>query len=489
MSILQRVSQTIAKYDLLSPGDRVLLGVSGGADSLCMLHLLLRLAPELKLTLFVGHLDHQLRGCEAEQDATYVAGICRSWGVACTVERADVGALAHSQGLSIEEAARVARYTFLAALAHRLGARAIAVAHNADDQIETVLMHILRGAGLDGLVGMRPLSSLAAAALYEPSTPEPGESLRLIRPLLEVERASIEAYCREHGLQPRMDRSNADVRYLRNRVRHELIPHLEGYNPAVRSAIRRLADILSAEHEVLRRCLEDAWAQVVTAESPWEVRYDLTRFREQPLGLQRALLREGFRRLGASQRDLGLVQVDEAVNLLRDGQVGGQAMLSGTLAITLGYGEARLAPLSCGPSVAAHPRVFGEIPLRVPGTTPLPGGHWTAKAELAGRDALPEDWGDDPHRAHFDATCVERGLALRPRRPGDRFRPFGLRGSQKIHDLMIDQKIPREERATVPLLVCGDEIVWVVGYRRGAAYPVTEATDQVLVVWFEQKGR
>jgi tRNA(Ile)-lysidine synthase len=211
--LLDLVRRYAERYALWSDGEVVVVGVSGGPDSLCLLHLLRRLAPESHLTLHVAHLNHGLRGAAGEADAQAVAERAADWALPCTIGRADVPALAVESRTSLEEAAREARYAFLQAVARDRGARTIAVGHNADDQAETVLMHFLRGSGLAGLRGMLPRTAL-------------GERF-LVRPLLDMPRSRIEAYCAASNLQPSRDLSNADTTIYRNRLRHELLPLLE----------------------------------------------------------------------------------------------------------------------------------------------------------------------------------------------------------------------------------------------------------------------
>ena len=253
MNLLSQVRKTIEEHDLLVAGESVVVGVSGGPDSLCLLHLLRHLSRAYDLTLHVAHLDHGIRGEESRVDAQFVADLARQWELPATVERADVPRLAEEEGLAIEEAARRARYRFLARVAGQVGASRIAVGHNADDQAETVLMHFLRGSGLAGLRGILPLSPLGELRLGQSERDSPlAAELRLIRPLLEVPRSAIEAYCRDQELSPRFDRSNLDTTYYRNRLRHKLLPVLETYNPNVREVLRRTAQVMAADHELLR---------------------------------------------------------------------------------------------------------------------------------------------------------------------------------------------------------------------------------------------
>jgi len=500
-SLIRQVRRTIDDHNLLLAGDTVVLGVSGGPDSLCMLHLLRDLAGSYQVSLHVGHLHHGIRGQDADDDAAFVAGLCRSWAIPCAVERADVPALARERGLAIEEAARQARYAFLGSQARAVGARSVAVAHNADDQVETVLMHFLRGAGLAGLRGMRPLAWMDELRLGAEGQqpPEPGERIRLIRPLLQVTRQQIEEYCHDHGLEPRFDRSNLDQTYFRNRLRHELIPFLEGYNPNVRQVVRRMAEVVAADYSLLRACLAEAWPQVVRSESDLAIIFDLSALRALPLGLQRSIIREGIHRLRRSLRNIDLVHVDDAVRLVRKGKVGSVATLPRRLALTLGYDQAVLAEEGFEGPRESRPRVeSGPLVVPVPGTVSLPDGdfadigrsrRWRATTWFIQREALPEDWAQnrDPYLAFVDASKVQLccPLVLRQRQEGDWFEPLGLRGRrQSLRDFYINVKIPKRERATVPLLVCGENIVWVVGYRLDARYAITPDTERALVVRF-----
>ena len=489
MSLERTVRETMERHALMPAGGVVVLGVSGGPDSLAMLHLLRRLADDYDVSLHVGHLNHGLRGADADADAAYVAAVSREWGVPCTVESADVVGLARERGrvgynVAIEEAARQARYGFLARLARELGSRTVAVAHNADDQVETVLMHLLRGAGLAGLRGMRPASRLDELRLGDEAlADEEGAPIRLIRPLLEVSRDEIEAYCREHGLRPRFDVSNLDCTYYRNRLRHELIPYLGTYNPNVRQVIRRMAEAIAGDYEVLRLELQEAWRRAVREEDDEAIVLDLEALRGLPEGLQRSVLREGVHRLRQSLRNINWVHIDDAVRVVMEGQTGAAATLPRGLLLTIGYDAATLAPAGYVRPPTDAPRLKREVTdIQVPGRAGLEGG-WALEVARIPRDALPADWREnlDPYVAYFDAERCAGPLTLRPRREGDWFVPLGLGRRQRVCDLMINVKVPRQERDTVPLLVCGGDIVWVVGLRIDGRYAVTKDTDDVLV--------
>jgi tRNA(Ile)-lysidine synthase len=477
MDLLPHVRQTMRRYQLISPGDTVIVGVSGGPDSLCLLHVLAALAPPLAARLHVAHLHHGLRAAEADADAAFVAGTAAAWGLPCTLEQADVAALARQSGASLEEAAREARYAFLGRLAAQLDAQAVAVGHNADDQAETVLMHFLRGSGLAGLRGMQPKSAL-------PDAGGSGVKGCLIRPLLFTPRADILAYCTEHGLQPRFDRSNEDTTFYRNRLRHELLPLLATYNPQIRLILGNTAAVLADDYELLRRDLLAAWPAIALEEDGGRLVLDLHAWRGLPAALQRGVLREAIRRLrAASLRNVSFVHVDHAFWLLHEGRAGDRMTLPAGLELVLGYDRFAVGDGGVDLPVNDLPLLDVEwLPLPVPGTVDLAG--WQVAMTLLAAADLPPGWQDnsDPWQAWLDADVLGPGPALRTRRDGDRFQPLGMAGRSKLlAELFTNAKVPAAARDRWPLLLAsGGDIAWVCGLRIDERAAVTAATQQVV---------
>lgn len=499
--LLARVRRYAQRFALFVPGAAVVAGVSGGPDSLCLFHLLVRLAPEYRMRLHIAHLNHGLRGAEAAADAQFVADLAERWGVPCILGRADVAALASAPGASPEEAARHARYRFLAEAAARVGAATLAVGHHADDQAETVLMHFLRGSGPAGLRGMTPRTRLDdyrlggalgdSAQMPEAGTPF-GDSRRpaltLVRPLLELTRAEIEAYCADHGFEPRVDRSNEDRTFFRNRLRHELLPLLATYNPGIRSVLTHTAEVMAGDCEVLRAAGAAAWADLVRPpELPGEVRFDLAAWRALPLGLQRATLRQAMAGLRRSLRNIDWEHVERAVWLARAGGTGQAATLSAGLELQVGYTALRIADEgSAWPVEAEAPQVSERIDLRAPGVTELDGG-WSVTVRRLRRARLPAGFAanTDPWTAYLDAGAVGPALALRPRQLGETFKPQGLGGHRsRLNEFMINAKIPQAARGGWPLLVGQAGIAWVCGLRLDEHAAVRDETTDVWTVRF-----
>jgi tRNA(Ile)-lysidine synthase len=503
--LLARVRRYASRYGLLFPGQIVVVGVSGGPDSLALLHLLLGLSSELRLDLHVAHLNHGLRDASSDEDARFVRDLAAHWGLPCSVGQADVRSM--TGGRSLEEAARLARYRFLAEVAARLGvsdsrepapgaAPAIAVGHNLDDQAETVLMHFLRGTGVTGLRGMLPRTPLSDYRLgMEGEGGEDGE-FWLVRPLLSIPRSEIETYCARYRLEPRFDRSNEDLTIYRNRLRHELLPLLEKHNPAIRRILAHTAEVMAGDEEILRAGLHAAWQEMALPGGQNEVLFDLGRWRALSLGLQRASLREAIHRLRRTLRDIHWDHVERAVWLAREGKTGQSATLPAGLMLQVGYRCLRVAAegIPWRPDV---PLVRDEIELTAPGVTLLAEG-WRVIVRLEKGSQSLLEVASDPDRgsrgaagglweAWLDEEAVGPRLVLRPRRPGDRFLPQGLAGhSVALHEFMINQKIPRDARAGWPLLEGSRGLAWVCGLRVDERAVVTAESRRVWHVRVER---
>lgn len=470
----EKVRRAISTGRLWQAGETVVVAVSGGADSLCLLHVLRTQQPEHGAHLHVAHLDHRFRGAESAAEAQAVAALAREWGLPATVEAVDVPALMAREGFSAEEAARRARYRFLAQVAGQVGATVIALGHTADDQVETVLAHLLRGSGPSGLRGMRPVSPLAPWMIEGLVLPAP---LRLVRPLLEVSRAETESYCAAVGLVPARDPWNEDRRFLRVRLRQEVIPFLETFNPRLRQALLRLAQTVAWQEEDLEAMLMAHWPALATEEGG-VVRLDLARLEALPCTLRLRALRRAVERVRGDLADLGWEAVVAAESLLAAG-VGGEVALVEQVVARREYAALAVGRAADLAAVAWWPELgAGQVPLAVPGRTVLPDG-FAVVAEVLPMAGAP--WGEaERFEAYVDAGRAGRRLWLRTRRPGDRFRPLGMAGRKKLQDFFVDEKVPRAERGRVPLVVSPRGIVWVVGYRVSEPFRVRETSRQVL---------
>lgn len=446
----------------LDPALPIVAGVSGGADSLCLLGVLRQAGYRVS----VAHFNHRLRP-EAEREAAAVEAIARALGLDFVTDSADVGGFAEAQGLSLEQAARTLRYRFLFAAARQRNAQAVAVGHTADDQAETVLMHFLRGAGLAGLKGMTWRTLLPS---FDPLIP-------LVRPLLGTWRAETETYCREHGLQPLVDASNADTTYLRNRLRHDLLPLLETYNPRIRQALVRTAAALQGDDALLSERVEAAWRQALHDQGEGFIAFDRAALDGMSLPLRRNLFRWAACTLRPGLGEVDFSALTRAAALRPTDLTGGLRLFVEGPLVYLAACEADLP-------MADYPRVDGPRPLDEPETDL--GRGWVLTLERTEReDGLAAETAPpaDPWTAWLDAGAVGAALSVRPRRAGDRFRPLGMGGQAvRLQDFFVNVKLPRRARQRWPLVCAGEEIVWVPGFRLAHPCRVTEGTRRLLKV-------
>lgn len=449
----------------------VIAGVSGGPDSLCLLGILRATGHRV----IVAHFNHKLRP-DSDADANVVEQTAARLNLASVVESGSVREFADSEKLSIEEAARILRYRFLMEQAHRFNAQAVAVGHTADDQVETVLMHFIRGAGLDGLKGM---SYRTIINMFDPVIP-------IVRPLLDTWREETVVYCAANGFRPRHDPSNASLDFLRNRLRHLLIPSIETYNPRFREAVWRTSVSLAGDHEILVNALDEAWKACVTQETADFIVFDSSALMKRPLGLQRNLIRRAMERFQPDTMDVNFVTMERISRFINNTShrsrldvSGGLHLLREGALIYIIAGDITL-PVERWPQM---PDGSHTIALQIPGSVSLSGG-WKLNCERWDRASLAVEQAmsnDDPFQVWLDASGISDALELRQRQDGDRFEPLGMDGhAMKISDFFINAKLPQRARDRWPLLCMGERVIWVPGYRPAHPFRVTDSTRQAL---------
>lgn len=476
--MLEKIAPILKNQCRLDRGRPIVAGVSGGPDSLCLLEVL----RQAGYPLVAAHFDHQLRP-ESGAEAAAVEQTAARLGIPFVLGSEDVRAAAERDGQSIEEAARHLRYRFLFDQARQGAAQAVAVGHTADDQVETVLMHFLRGAGLAGLKGMLHRIVLPA---FDPVIP-------VVRPLLDVWRAETVAYCAAYGLQPHYDPSNDSPDYLRNRLRNVLIPALESYNPNFRQAVWRTAQTLSDDHALLQEQLDESWSAAVVRAEPRLIVFDGRRLETVPLARRRGLVRRAVETLrpGLESTYAALERaaafVDDPARPKQTDLVGGLRLQREGDLIYVSFSQADL-PAGEWPQL---PEAGAGLPMPVPGEVRL-ANRWRATAEVLTASAQVREKAElngDRFGVWLDAGLLPGPLELRARRPGDRFEPLGMGGhSQKLSDLFVNEKLPERARARWPLLCSGADVIWVPGYRPAHRYRVTPDTQRVLHVVLTRPG-
>lgn len=471
--MLENIPSILQEQCGLNREQPVIVGVSGGPDSLCLMSVLRKAGYQA----IVAHFNHKLRP-DADADANVVEQTAGRLNLISVIEKGDVRAYADQEKLSIEEAARTMRYRFLMAQARRFRAQAVAVGHTADDQVETVLMHFIRGAGLVGLKGMNYRTIVRA---FDPEIP-------IVRPLLDTWREATVVYCAANGFRPRHDPSNASLDFFRNRLRHLLLPTLESYNPRFREVIWRTSRSLAGDYEILAQVLDEAWKHCVVEATAEFVAFDEATLTQKPLGLQRNLVRRALEHLHPEDPEVTYATLERAANFIADPHgyrrirmdlSGGVHLLRESTLIYMVASNVTL-PIERWPQM---PGGSDTMLLKIPSQIPLSGG-WKLNCErwnIASLAMEQAHLNKDPFQAWVDANGISEALELRVRQDGDRFEPLGMDGHEmKLSDFFINVKLPQRARDRWPLLCVGEKVVWVPGYRPAHPFRLTEATRQTL---------
>jgi len=476
--ITDKVKRVIIQNKLIEKGEHIVLGVSGGPDSVCLLSMLRELSEEWQLTLHVVHVNHHLRGSDADEDQLYTEKLCQRLDVPCHVFHHDVSALASEQKITTEEAGRQVRYEAFEIIKKEIESAEpsegtsrpevkIAVAHNLNDQAETLLMRIIRGTGTDGLAGMEYMRDGV-----------------IIRPLLNVSRSEIEAYCEAHNLNPRIDMTNLEPVYARNRLRLELLPLLQSqYNEGILSALNRLAQIAREDKEYLYEQVDKV--KDIVSQEAGICKIPRREYGELHSAVGKRLISATFKEMGLLQ-DMTAVHLDGADNLFRQGKTGDRMDFPGGYGLRISYNEGELYKVGSKPDrreEAQENRSF-VYPVPMNGDTQIPELNALLKVKILQREQCPHP----PHRDRYNVcldlagTGITDRMVIRLRRPGDYIVPLGMKGTKKLQDFFVDEKIPKAERDKTPLLCSGQEVLWVVGYRINEKYKATGATTEIVCV-------
>ena len=468
----EKILQTIEKFDMLSFNDRVLIGVSGGPDSVTLLSVLLSFKKKYNLSIFIAHLDHMLRGEESDKDVDFVKNLAQELGLLCEVKSCHLTELAHKEHLSLEEAARKYRYKFYFETAKKIKANKIALGHNADDQVETVLMRFLRGSGLEGLMGIPPMRG------------------KIIRPLIECSREEIEEYCQEHKTRYRIDSSNKEIVYFRNKIRLELLPLLsKDYNKNIKDITLRLRNIVSEVSAYLNQETELLFKEVAKQENPETVIIDLKKFAPLPLALKRRIIRKSIEVVKGNLYSISFRHSNEILKLT-EYQLGEKEIyLPDNLMAKKIYNKIMLYKKRISKNQTEEMPTPWEYNILIPGKTEIKS--LGIKVEIKILDStdiksflyFTRKKSKGKFLEFIDYNKVKLPLKLRNRRSGDRFYPLKMEGLKKIKDFFIDNKIPKGYRNLIPILVDSeDQIIWVMGMRLDDRVKINSDTKKVLRV-------
>jgi tRNA(Ile)-lysidine synthase len=457
LDFIGKVRATVERHRMIRKGDTVIVGVSGGVDSVALLRVLMALRDEYDLSIVVAHLDHGIRGEESRREAEFVRDLAQRLGLPFETAVADVPAMAKRERISLQEAARKARYDFYEDVRKRYNGQKVAIGQTADDQAETILIRVIRGTGLRGLKGIPPVRG----GIY-------------IRPLIETPREEVERLASDEGLSYVTDSSNIKDIYLRNKVRHDLIPRLEReYNPNIRAGLTRMASILSREDDYVDREAEQLAARLIKGDGE-EISLDIPELKVSHGAICFRVLQKALAIvLGGDLRRIKTAHLDAIFRLLVHRAPNKILCLPDGV-----YAEKHYTKLSI--RRGRRPAVFPfEYVVDVPGVTILEelGMKLVTRIDVA-EGRIPMD--ADPNVAHMDDDKLVHPLTLRSFERGDRFVPLGMKASKKLKDFFIDSKVPKALRRQIPLLVSGGAIAWVVGYRVSERFKLTKGSKRVL---------
>lgn len=435
---------------MLKGGERVLVGLSGGPDSVCLLVVLHRLKDEFNLNIHAVYVDHNLRPGETPGEIAYCREICDEMKVDFRVKSVDVKGYVREHGINKQEAARDLRYKAFHEAATEIRADRICLAHNADDQAETVFMRLMRGSGAAGLSGI------------------PAKRGNVIRPLLEIERREIEDFLGRENIRFIIDSSNLQTDYFRNKFRLMIMPELKKMNPNLVQSVNKTVSILQEEERYLDIIVTKTLMKMISRKTDRRIELFLTPMEAMDIVILRRLLRRAIDET-EGLRGIGFIHIEDIIRLVKSGRSGDRLYLPKGIRVIKDYSLLVIT--------SEKPRKIASYELRVPGEVAIMGAGLVIKSSF---EEEAEDFGDGKKSVLLNADSMNFPLKVRPRMPGDCFYPLGFGKRRKLQDFFVDEKVPRDERDSIPLVLSGDDIVWIAGYRADNRFRVTGSTKKFL---------
>ncbi|NLK44385.1 MAG: tRNA lysidine(34) synthetase TilS [Tissierellia bacterium] len=456
----KKVLDAITEYKLIEENDHIVVGVSGGPDSMALLYCLLEARKTIPFSIHIAHVNHGVRGEEARSDQLFVERISKELGLPYYTINVNMIEYGKERGITAEEAGRELRYGFFRDILERHGRGKIAVAHNMNDQAETLLMRIMRGTGPDGLKGMDYKSD------------------DIIRPILGIDRKEIEDYIRQKGIETVLDKTNLQPIYSRNKVRLELIPYIEeNFNPNIVTTLWRMSRIFSLDLNFLEEHTKIKFKNMLKSHDKNSIILHGDKFLVEDRSIQQRIIRNAILELNKSLQGISEGQIAGAVNLVNNLETGKEFHLSNDIILRINYDEIIIE------KSREREKIAYSYDIDVPGSIILENGYCLeTKIFTKDNDFVMEK---TKNVKYFDYDKVEGNIRIRNRRDGDRFIPFGMKGSKKLKDYFIDEKVPRDLRDRIPLVVDNENIMWVVGYRISELYKITQDTKRILSISYK----
>ncbi|SFH73499.1 tRNA(Ile)-lysidine synthase [Tindallia magadiensis] len=459
------IIEKVIESKQVNMNDHIVVGFSGGADSVCLLHALFQLADTYRLQIVAAHLNHNLRGMDSNEDATFAMNFARRHQITCVVKSVDIAKRSKEEGVSLETAGRMSRYQFFEEVAEKIGANKIALAHHQNDQAETVLMNLIRGAGLEGLSGM------------------PMARDKIIRPLLHCQRDQIEEYCRYWELPYQIDQSNQETEYFRNKVRLELIPKMKEYQPNFIESVGKASILLEQDRQYIEEKVEEAYSEVLCYKTDKVISINRSKLIQYHPSIVSRIIRKAYVFFNTSEQTISFDQLHHVVSLLNQKKTEKEVQLPGNIRAVFKADEINIGRKEDIEKSDSVETMEKAIPLKIPGITRLFPQNGYIRCDVFNVGKM-KNRGKDPYCQYFDFDQLPEPMVIRNRREGDRLKPIGMNGSKKLKDFFIDQKIPVEKRNAIPLIASENEILWVVGHRISELVKVTQKTKKVLKIQF-----
>lgn len=457
-NLKQVVRETIYKHELIDRFDKIVVGVSGGHDSMTLLHVLESLKHEIGFEISVAHINHGIRGVEADGDEAYVSNICKQFKIPFYSMRANMDEYAKEHKLTSEEAGREIRYNFFRKVIKDSGSNKIAVAHNKDDQAETLLMRFMRGTGIDGLRGMEFKTN------------------DIIRPLLYVERVDIEKYCVEFEISPRIDKTNAMPIYARNKVRLELIPYIKNtFNSGIINTLFRTSEIMKSDSDFLMEYTKEKFEDILKESTKSKITLDTKKIENLHPAIKTRVIRYAIEKLNKNLKGIERKHIDDILELISSNKTGKMINISNNIVVKISYDDFILEKNEQTEELSFNHK------LEIDGVKYIEELGSKIKTSVYSIEDVNIDLNNKLVKC-FDYDNINSEIYVRNRKNGDKFKPFGMNGSKKLKSFFIDEKVPKEQRSKIPLVLDGEAIIWVVGHRISEDYKVSSSTKKVLVL-------
>ncbi len=447
---------------MFNKGDKVIVAFSGGPDSTCLLYILNEHKDELGITLIGAHVNHCLRGMESDRDEEYARKTCQHLNIDFYSKRVDIHRICEENNLSCEMAGREARYDFFVELTAKVNANKIALAHNANDQAETILMRIMRGTGMEGIIGIKPVRD----KIY-------------VRPILHLSRSEIEEYCEINYIDPRIDKSNLETIYGRNKVRLDLIPYIkENFNSDIIKTLNRLSDIVKVDNDYLETISKEQYKKHCVI-SEKKVIINDSAFTEHEAIISR-IIRSALLQVNHNLYNIEKIHIAKIIDIQKH-ETGKTIMLPQNIIAENCYGKIHIKHNELNNTSLAN---INEYSLNVNKENFLYDLNKVVSIHIKSKLEFTEVKSSD-YIKYFDYDKIQKPIILRYRKDGDKFMPLGMTGNKKLKDLLMDLKIPKTKRNEIPLICFGDDIAWVVGHRVSEKFKVSKCTKNILQIRIE----